>query len=262
MPNSPLVTASSSEVTHTTAFLEFAREHERLITFHLFVIYSSLAIAEIGLKSISPDGLPKVGLAEIRQRLNPKGTRDPYPDEVMYHFHDSLIAEMLTARNVDNFLTYVVQLLSLVFAARPELLRSQEQVRVDFVLSHPDKDSLVRALIERRVDRLAYFGIRDLDKYIQNRLGFSLFATPEDLETAITLIEIRNVIVHNRGIVSKIAASRCPTLVPKLGKPVDITSDKLIKDRPFFGKIVNEIDSRAIAKFGIGPASHSPRKNQ
>lgn len=254
MPDSPLITADSPKEAPTTAFLEFAREHDRLITFHLYIIYSALAIGKIGLESIGLDDSTKAGFAEIRKRLNPAGTRDPYPDEVIYHFHDSLLAEMLVARHVDNFLAYVVQLLTLVFAARPELLRSQEQVRLDFVLSHPDKDSLVRALIERRVDRLAYLGIRDLDKDIQDRLGFSLFATPEDLETAVTLIETRNVIVHNRGIVSKVAANRCPTLAPELGMRVSLTTDKVVKHRPFFGKLVLEIDARAVKKFGIRPA--------
>jgi hypothetical protein len=158
---------------------------------------------------------------------------------------------MLAARQVDNFLTYVVQLLALIFAACPDLLRSQEQVRVDFVLSYPDKDSLIRALIERRVDRSAYLGMRDLDDDIQRRLGFSLFSAQDDRETAVKLIEIRNVIVHNRGIVSKLAASRCPALKPAIGKPVGLTSNILTDHRNFFGRLAREIDAKAVKKFGI-----------
>ncbi len=257
MPDSESTTSRSPRVGATVAFLEYVRENDRLIAFQLALTHGAVAIAQVVTESIGAEGSTKPGLAEVRKRLGPAGTRAQHPDELLIGFHDSLIAEMLASRQVDNFLTYVVQLLALVFTARPELLRSQEQVRVDFVLNHPDKESLVRALIERRVDRLAYLGMRDLDEDLQERLGFSLFAASDDREKAVHLIEIRNVIVHNRGIVSKIAASRCSSMAPELGKPVDLTSDKLSDHRAFFVKLVREIDERAIKKFGIRPAAVS-----
>jgi len=251
MPDSPSTASASAKVAATAAFFEYARENDRLLAFQLCLLHGAIALTR-ALGSIGTESSSEA-LAELGKLLGTAGTRDPRPDEVWLQLHDSVIAEMLTARQVDNFLTYIVQLLTIVFAARPEMLRSHEHVRVDLVLSHPDKESLVRALIERRVDRLAYLGMRELEDDLQQRLGFSLFTTPGDLEAAVTLIETRNVIVHNRGIVSKIAASRAPTLAPELGKLVGLTSNKLTEHRAFFWKLVREIDDRAVKKFRLSP---------
>jgi hypothetical protein len=50
--------------------------------------------------------------------------------------HERLIAEMLLCRQVDNFLTYLAELMSLVFHHRPEMLRSDEKVSAKDVLNH------------------------------------------------------------------------------------------------------------------------------
>ena len=262
MGDTPSTRLTSTNSSTTAALSAYACETDRLLAFELFVLHGAIAMAK-ALDSTSTGRPTADALAQFRKVLGPDGTRAPHPDEVLYSVHDSLIAEMFAARQVDNFLTYIVQLLTIVFAARPDLLRSQEQVRVDFVLSHPDRDSLVQALIERRVDRLAYLGMRDLEEDLQQRLGFALFRTPEDRETAVNLIEIRNVIVHNRGIVSKIAANRCPRLAPDVGKRLSLTLDKMTDHRAFFGNLVREIDHRAITQFKLeSPSSTGSESNQ
>src|SRR5271157_4510607 len=50
--------------------------------------------------------------------------------------NEALICEMAVCRVVDNYLTYVSDLLGLIFSARPETLKSSEEVTLEFVLTH------------------------------------------------------------------------------------------------------------------------------
>jgi hypothetical protein len=109
-----------------------------------------------------------------------------------------LILQTMLCRNVDNFLTYLSQLLSLIFRTKPETLRSNEQIKVDFALQYSTMDDLVDAIAEKKVTDLSYAGMRQLSDYLRDRLGLELFTDEPALERAIFLIEVRNLIVHNR----------------------------------------------------------------
>lgn len=91
-----------------------------------------------------------------------------------------LLAEVLLSRAVDSYLTYVSELLSLVFKERPETLRSKEQVRIDFILSFNSMEELQEAVAERRVERLAYRGMAELVGWMKETLGFRWYPTATD----------------------------------------------------------------------------------
>ena len=120
------------------------------------------------------------------------------------------LSETVLTRSVDNFLSYVSELLAAAFRTRPEILRSNEEVRVDFVLDHRTMDELIEALADRRVERLAYKGLRDLAHYLSDRLGFDLFPEVDEFDAAIFTVECRNLLVHNRGVVNPTFLSRVP----------------------------------------------------
>jgi hypothetical protein len=130
---------------------------------------------------------------------------------------------MVAARGVDNFLTFLSELLALLFRERPETLRSSEQqVKVAFVLQHNSMEELTEALGERRVEQLAYAGMRELADRLDDQLGFQLFETEDELRRAIEFIEARNLIVHNRGIVNRTYISRVPWKRAELGERVTL----------------------------------------
>lgn len=92
-----------------------------------------------------------------------------------------LIGEVLVTRAVDSYLTYISELLSLVFRERPETLRSKEQISVDFVLGFDSLEELQEAIAERRVERLAYRGMAELADWVRDTLGFTLVSDHERL---------------------------------------------------------------------------------
>ena len=235
----------------TSPYKAFLEEGLRLLSFQATVISGAMVIARLA-EDISASRPEADVVAELVERLNLKSLgRLPDPNVVLADPHGQVLREMLAARYVDNFLGYVVELLALVFSMRPEMLKSGEHVKVDFVLSYPDKDSLVRALIERRINRLSYLGMTELEKDLKQRIGMALFENQDDRERAVELNELRNVIVHNRGVINRRAAHRAPRLATRIGQKVDVSFENLDSQRKFLDVLAKNIDERAIKIFKL-----------
>jgi hypothetical protein len=163
--------------------------------------------------------------------------------------HTVLLAEMAFLRVVDNYLTYLTELLSEIFLARPETLRSSEQVKVDFVLGHASMDELIARLAQRKVDRLAFSGMGELANYFGEDLKLPLFLVDGDLERAVRLIEVRNLLVHNRGIVNERFKFRVRTSTEDIGSQVTVDSDR--DDISWLVDAVSNLDGRALVKYRL-----------
>ncbi|HWF33691.1 MAG TPA: hypothetical protein VG188_14165 [Solirubrobacteraceae bacterium] len=170
-----------------------------------------------------------------------------------------VIFQTLITRSVDHYLSYVSGLLSEVFRERPETLRSSEQVRIDFVLRHETMDELVSALAERRVDRLAYRGLRELAADLKDNLGLVLFDNDNDLPRAERIIEARNLIVHNHGIVSPKYLRKVPNSSTALGQRLSFDFDGVIADITFLADCALRTDDLACRKFPLTQRAALPR---
>ena len=82
------------------------------------------------------------------------------------------------------------------------MLKSGQEVTVEFVVEHIATKDLIPALVEGRVMELSYKGMSDLCTYTEKKLGFRLFPDEGKLRKAVRLVDMRNVIVHNRGKVN------------------------------------------------------------
>jgi hypothetical protein len=112
-----------------------------------------------------------------------------------------LIGELLITRSADAFLTYIAHLLSLLFHEKPEIVQDVVNLKLADVLRHTDRDSIIQYAVDRYVQDLSYKGLRDLYRDIKDKCGFRLFSNEDALSLAIEAVGIRNVIVHNNGVV-------------------------------------------------------------
>jgi hypothetical protein len=215
--------------TTTSAASAFIAEHSRLIDFALFC--ARVVVDKLKIPTHEIDGDPLA--------------------------HDPLLQELILTRTVDNFLCFISDLLALIYKAKPEMLRSSEQERVDFVLQFSDMDQFRAAVAEKRVERLSYLGLKELAEYIDSHMSFQLFESPEFLNKAAVLVEMRNICVHSRGRVSSISARRFPELKAQLGKRIDLSYESVTSNRKFLENCVFDIDVRATNKFSL-PARQVP----
>jgi hypothetical protein len=163
-----------------------------------------------------------------------------------------LMAEMALCRVVDNYLCYIVDLLTVLFRSRPECLKSSEQITLEFVLTHKTQTQLIRAIADRQVNRLSYQGMRDLNEFTSKRLGLMLFNDEAQLSKAIELIEMRNVIVHARGSVNKTFLDRVRNAANELGQHLSYSFADVIDYSQFLSASVKDVENRAHEKFGFG----------
>lgn len=161
------------------------------------------------------------------------------------------VMEMMVVRGADNFLTYVSELLALVFTSRPETLKSSETVKLEEILQHPTMDDLVKRLAERRVERLSYQGMKDLQKDLAEKLNFEIFPSPEPLARAVRIIEIRNLFVHNRGIVNRTFLTRTGDSSLPIDSLFKLSPRTVISELEFLANSVLDIDERAALKFAL-----------
>lgn len=159
--------------------------------------------------------------------------------------------EMALTRAADNYLTYLSELLALVFKTRPETLRSGEQVRLDFVLTHASMDELIDALAERRVERLSYAGLVALVEDVRERLNFDLFDSDAELDAAVKVVETRNLIVHNRAVANRRFLSRVNDPGLELGERVVLEPADVGSAMHLLSNAVARTDRAAAEKWDI-----------
>jgi len=162
-----------------------------------------------------------------------------------------LFNQMFLCRSVDNFLTYISELLTLIFRTRPETLRSRAQVRLDYILKFENMTDLISALVERRVNELSYQGMEQLTDDLRESIGLQLFTDDLLRSKAIRLIEIRNVIVHNRSIINLNFVRKIPDAAADLGKPLTLRGTEVLDDLTDLAIVVFNIDRRSIEKFAL-----------
>jgi hypothetical protein len=147
-----------------------------------------------------------------------------------------------------SYLAYLSELLGLVFKTTPETLRSSDQVRLDEVLRHTSMGELISFLAERRVERLAYLGMADLAADLSDKLSFALFERPDDLQNAVRINAMRNLIVHGRAIVNARFVEQLPEYAGEQGELLVLDVDDVFRDIDFLSRMVYETDGRAAGK--------------
>jgi hypothetical protein len=148
----------------------------------------------------------------------------------------------------------LADLLSLVFRTKPQTLKPGEHETLEFILGFTDMRELVDAIAEKRVERLSFLGTRELSDFFEDRLGFSLTKDDEEMLRLVGIIETRNIIVHNRRIVSKLFKQRLPHHPGPLGSRVKVDYETVLADCTFIENLASDIDTRAVLKWGLPAA--------
>jgi len=135
----------------------------------------------------------------------------------IFRSNEQMLLEIILGRHVDNYLNYFAELLTNVFVARPETLRSSEKIDMEDVLRHSSMEEFVRFAAERKVEQLAYLAYSDLLDYFRKRFRIIL-ARSGDVSIIVEAIEIRNISTHNRCIINARYCRRTGTDESQIGK--------------------------------------------
>ncbi len=117
-------------------------------------------------------------------------------------------SENLVNNTVNAFNRYLSEAIQTCIIKEPRLLSSEDTVPVRNIIGLSSMKDVIEILVERRINKLSYGSISDISDYIDKHLGIRLFSN-SDREAWVKLaIEVRNINVHNGGIVNAIFLDR------------------------------------------------------
>ena len=164
--------------------------------------------------------------------------------------HTPLILQLLLQRGVDDFLSYLSEILLASLQQRPELLRSPDTVRLDEVFAFTSMEEFIEDRTERRVMSLSQKGVRALYEDVADTFQIQLFDSTEDANATALLVDIRNLIAHRRGQIDR----RFFRLHPDMGQPGDalkLQPEWLFDKLGFLSGRVQVLDRRFAERYGI-----------
>ena len=165
--------------------------------------------------------------------------------------HSAVLGEMLFCRGVNSFLTYLADLMTLIYEKYPKKLPSNKQTTYRFCIEHHIAGDLISALAEETVMGLVHQRLDALAKYFKKNLDLVLFTKGAHLANAGLCVDIPNVITHNRGIVNRFFIQRNPRFADDLGKRVVLSEQERREMLSTLGFCARHLDVRAIKKFGL-----------
>jgi hypothetical protein len=165
--------------------------------------------------------------------------------------HGAVLGEMVFCRSVNSFLTYLADVMTLIYEKYPKKLPSNKQATYRFCVEHHMAGDLVSALAEETVMELTHQSLDTLAKYFKKNLDVVLFTNEADSTNAGLCVDIRNIVTHNRGIVNRFFIQRHPRFADGLGKRVVLGEEDRENMLATLGYCARQFDLRVIKKFGL-----------
>ncbi len=153
--------------------------------------------------------------------------------------HQPFLLQTLLARSYDAFQVYLGDLLQQIYATTLQEMTSASQ----------ETQTFMKLVIAERLARLTGAGrIDDLIKELRNNHNLPIAQTPEESKRLRELGEVRNLIVHQGGIVNERFKRRVPDTKHEIGETLATTQASVITDLKFLSAQLVLIDNHALAK--------------
>jgi hypothetical protein len=167
------------------------------------------------------------------------------PEVSFRNWFDRQMAETLLTRTVDGFLTYLADLLAMVYEANPNALPAEANIPVSLALEIDDREALVRELAGRRVRRLSRKSADALNRPFK-ALGFPLYRSETEQKALERAIARRDLIVHSRGIVDPAYLQRVPGSRMAVGERLVLKRSWAVDDSVMLAETAVRMDQAAV----------------
>ena len=159
---------------------------------------------------------------------------------------DRMLEELLFASTIDNFNTYLSEILVEVIETDPRPIAGKKfSAKQAFTTS--DIETLRKQIIEKFVLDLGYQNIDSLTEFLQENFGLKTLDHWLTKARLNRYIQIRNIITHNRGYSNQTYLFRSKSKVDVDGEkvfvPFALTSAK------YLGRLVDKLDKEIDRKF-------------
>lgn len=171
--------------------------------------------------------------------------------------HEPYFSNIAFCRIMDNALCFFKDILSEVIKKDPRPLNlSKEKETHEFILSFNSIEELKESLIDKKIEQLFYGSIKVIKKFFIDRLGIELFENEKEEEWFSVLIKQRNLIVHNRGVITSDLVDILPLSEKengerRIGEKMFFKYEHLSDINKLVNNIMVEIDIKLKNKFKL-----------
>lgn len=193
-----------------------------------------------------------LGVKLIRERRGKVKESDRFDVRatMLWIEQQQFLMEAFLTRYVDNYLAYVSGLLFEIYTQRPETLKTQEKIEIEFVLSHGTMSELVQGIAERRVAAVSYRSFEDLVDYFAEAFKLEL-VEPALLPVVVEAIETRNLSVHNRCVINDRYLKRTKQSLTLLGTRRDVRLKQVLEISRVLSASCRRVDALARKKLRL-----------
>ncbi len=234
----------------TQMYYKFLRRHRTIFDFFFFGVHLATRMDEQRL--IAARALAKGGSKDFQKNLEKiEKNKDPIFSKLKGFANYQ--SELICIQLVDNFLCFISEDIQNCMLKRPELLKSNELVKIEDVLKFSRRSHIVRFLVDRKINELTYGGITDISNFLNSRTGISLIETDEERDLLTIAIELRNIYTHNRGKVNEVFLRRIGSanslIKAKSGQRLHADFDLIVDLSNNLFQIAQRLDLEVARKF-------------
>lgn len=163
-----------------------------------------------------------------------------------------LMLQLFHARHVDNFQSFLEELLGLILRTHSGLLkRGDPKVSLADVLDCKSLEEFREASIAKKVRDWGYKSIRDLGVAVFELTDFRLFPKEKEALLIEKVYDDRNLFTHNYGVVNQIYLRNHPDCKAALGQPLTYSLEELRAAWETLIRASVDIETRAKSKFKL-----------
>lgn len=252
-PEEKIPAKISGSLVVSESLYNYVVQYNKIISLFMFLIDVSHRVDTVGefIRKLI-DAIDERGpIPSIREIANDLKFGDAGASRVVKQNAD-LLSRFLVCNSVENFLCYLSDALKVVISKKPALLFSSEMIKVEDALRHGSMKRLISHLVDRKVSDLSYMGIKDMTRYFSDRLGIVLTELDAERDLLSLFIEIRNIHVHNRGIVNDTFLQRTSMSTrPKVGSIYHVDFEEFVGLNNNLFRLALKLDEQLRTKFSL-----------
>jgi hypothetical protein len=221
------------------------------LDFFFFVVEIAHSIdrsAEIAIKALAA-----AGDEEAHQRLK-RLEMDPKRAQKKLNSYSAVISRNLTNAVVAFYQRYFSEIIQEVALKKPEVLRSSQAIRADEILQFTKHRDVVAFLVDKKLNELAYGGLRQTEVFFQDHLGVKLFLTDLERDLLTVFNELRNINQHNGAVINRLFLSRVRPVEGfnfSVGKRYHVDLDHLLTLTDNVIRVTARLDDTLCQKFSL-----------
>lgn len=160
-----------------------------------------------------------------------------------------VLSRILFSSIVDNFETYLSDILFEIYLAKPETLKSDQMVKVEDVLNCSDIQEFITFWAKQKIGKLQKGSVKGFIGENKQIKDLSVFdKTTED--TIEKVLQIRHLYSHRNGIVDDKFLKYFPVEYTN-GTEHQMTIDEILGTLDYLSEIIDKLDNAAIRKYSL-----------